>query len=630
VTRAARILFALLVVATAASFFVAQRLKNQPAVVQGVRFSGAFSPDGDGRRDRLAISFRVKRSQPVTAEMVDPGGQTVRTLVSDRDVKAYQRTSMVWDGKGDDGRVAPDGRYRLKVVLPDEGRSIIVQSRSVQLRTDPPKPRVVSVSVEGAEPGTGPAILPTVDRKPLVATLRLRGWEPTARVVRTGPGEPQVVRDLPVTITESAVDGTKLRNEDDGPRVYRAIDGTATWDGTLEDGSRAPAGTYVVQVCVRDIAGVRGCGPRASGAGDLPAAEDDGRMRGRGGITVRDLGVQANPSPVTSGNRLTFFVDARGRRYDWVLRRVGTRRPVARGSSTGSVLKVRPDSARGALYRLAVAVGGERIEVPAIAADSAKQPVLVVVPAITWQGLEPLDDDGDGLANTLNGAEESRSSRVRVPRVLSALPRRFGQAEGATLTWAARKRKRFEITSDLALSRGQGPKLEGHSGVLFVGEHRWTTPAVAEQVRDYVRGGGIVAGLDPSGLRRSVTLNKADQPTSVLRAPGPFTAENALGLRSGGAVRLDGPPQNDKDDIGLFAGTDGRFDGYPVGWPLEDVGDNTVVASAVDQAEHVTIAAVKVGDGFVIRTGLPTFAERLNSDPDTSDLMESMWRRLSR
>jgi hypothetical protein len=157
VTRAARILFALLVVATAASFFVAQRLKNQPAVVQGVRFSGAFSPDGDGRRDRLAISFRVKRSQPVTAEMVDPGGQTVRTLVSDRDVKAYQRTSMVWDGKGDDGRVAPDGRYRLKVVLPDEGRSIIVQSRSVQLRTDPPKPRVVSVAVEGAEPGTGPA-----------------------------------------------------------------------------------------------------------------------------------------------------------------------------------------------------------------------------------------------------------------------------------------------------------------------------------------------------------------------------------------------------------------------------------------------------------------------------------------
>jgi hypothetical protein len=153
---------------------------------------------------------------------------------------------------------------------------------------------------------------------------------------------------------------------------------------------------------------------------------------------------------------------------------------------------------------------------------------------------------------------------------------------------------------------------------------------VARGLRDFVRGGGTLAGLDPSGLRRSVTLNRADEPTSVLRAPSPFTADNALGLRSTGAVRLDGPPQNDKDDIGLFDGTDGRFEGYPVGWPLEDVGGGTVVASAVDRADHVLIAAIKIGDGFVIRTGLPAFASRLGSDPDTSELLESTWRRLSR
>jgi hypothetical protein len=254
----------------------------------------------------------------------------------------------------------------------------------------------------------------------------------------------------------------------------------------------------------------------------------------------------------------------------------------------------------------------------------------VVLPAVTWQGLEPLDDDGDGLANTLNGPEESRASRVRTPRVLSSLPRGFRTAEEPTMAWLARHRKRFELTTDLALARGEGPKIEGHRGVLLVGEHRWTTPAVARSLRDFVRGGGTVAGLDPTGLRRSVTLSRRDEPTSVLRAPSPFTAENAVGLTSQGAVRLDGPPQNDKDDVGLFRGTDGRFEGYPVGWPLEDVGENTVVASAVDQGDHVLIAAVKVGDGFVIRTGLPAFASRLGTDPDTSELLESTWRLLSR
>jgi hypothetical protein len=630
VTRAARVVFGLLVVATVASFFVAQRLKNQPAVLQKVRFSQAFSPDGDGRRDNLAIYFTVKRGQPVTAEVVDRGGQTVRTLASDLDAGTYKENRLVWNGRDDDGRLASDGTYRLKVVLEDEGRSIVFQARSFELRTTAPRPRVLSVAAEGGEPGRGPAILPTVDGRPLVATLRLRGWEPSARVVRTGPGTPVVVRDLPVRVTRrDPAGGTTLSDTKGGPRVPRAVEGTATWDGTLADGSRAPAGTYVVQVCVRDRAGVRGCGPRA-GAGGLPAAEPDGRLRGRGGITVRDVGVQANPAPVLAGNRLTFFVDARGKRYDWILRRVGTPGAVDRGTSSSTVLKVRTRSERGAVYRLAVSVGGARAEVPALSNDARKQSVLVVVPAITWQGLEPLDDDGDGLVNTLNGPGESRASRVRTPRVLSHLPRNFATGERPVLEWLARHRKRFEITSDLALARGEGPKLEGHRGVLLLGEQRWTTPELAARLRAFVRGGATAAALDPAGLRRSVELSRADEPTSVLRAPGPFTSENAFGLTSRGAVRLDGPPQNDKDDVGLFDGTDGRFEGYAVGWPLEDTGESTVVASAVDAADHLLIAAVKVGDGFVIRTGLPAFASRLADDSDTSELMDSTWRRLSR
>ncbi|MEV4423461.1 FlgD immunoglobulin-like domain containing protein [Patulibacter sp. NPDC049589] len=628
-TRAARVVFGILVVATVASFFLAQRLKNQPAVLQRIGISPAFSPDGDGHRDKLAIYFVVKRAQPITVQVVDPGGQVVRTLATDVHAKAYTRNRFVWDGKDDAGRVATDGRYRLKVVLEDEGRSIVAQTKSFELRTDPPRPSVRGISIAGGAPGEGRAILPTVDGKPLVASLRLRGWEPSARVVRTGPGAPTVVKDLKVEGIERDTSGTQLSDAAGQPRVYRARTGTATWDGTLEDGSPAPAGTYVIQVCVRDRAGVRGCGPRAAVGGGLPGTEDDGRLRGKGGITVRDIGVQANPAPVTAGNRLTFFVDARGKRYDWVLRRVGTRRPVDRGTSDAPVLKVRTRSERGALYRLAVSANGHRVEVPALANDRAAQPVLVVLPALTWQGLDPLDDDGDGLANTLSGPEESRNSRVRAPRVLSALPRGFDTGDAPALAWLARHGKRFELTSDLALALGQGPKIAGHEGVLLVGEERWISPDLGKQLRDFVRGGGTLAGLDPAGLRRSVDLRKSGS-GAVLRSPGPFTAENALGLTSRGSVRLQGPVQNDKDDIGLFDGSDGRFDGYPVGWPLEDTGENTVVASAVDRADHVLIAAVKVGDGFVIRTGLPDFARRLATDPDTSELMDSTWRRLSR
>lgn len=241
-TRAARILFGLLVVATVGSFFLAQRLKNQPAVLQRIGISSAFSPDRDGHRDKLAIHFVVKRGQPVTVQIVDDRGQIVRTLASNVQTRSYRDNRFVWDGKDDAGRVAPDGRYRLKVVLEDEGRSIVAQTKSFELRTDKPRPSVQNVVVQDGTPTKGPAILPTVDGKPLVATLRLRGWESTARVVRMGPGDPKVVRDLKVVVDPEDRDsaGTELPDVKGGPRVHRARKGTATWDGRLEDGKDAP------------------------------------------------------------------------------------------------------------------------------------------------------------------------------------------------------------------------------------------------------------------------------------------------------------------------------------------------------------------------------------------------------
>lgn len=633
-TRAARILFGVLIVATVAAFFVAQRLKHQPAVIQmagsGSGFTRIFSPNGDGRRDTFTLRFRLKRSTRVTVEVVDTNGTRVATLTENRPVTKYRRVTLRWDGRGSDGEVLKHGRYKLKFVLPDEGRSVVWTS-SFLLDRIAPKPKVLRVTADGVASKTSPAILPSTDGRPVTAELLLRGWQPVARVVRTSPGPMDVVARLPVEVTERASGGTRVGGQ------LRAITGRVTWDGRGEDGSPAPAGTYVIQTCVRDAAAIIGCGPTAGPDGRLPMPEPSGRMRGHGGITVRRIAVQANPVPVKSGHRFTFFVDARGKRYRWVLRRVGTTKPVSSGSSENPILKLDPGSKRGAAYRLTVLAGGDRVDVPAFSNDEQRRPVLVVVPAITWQGLNPLDDDGDGLVNTLQSTKGPRSTRIRASRVFGTLPASFSTTVQPVIEWLVRHRKRFEITTDLALAQqtgakdsSSGPQLEGRRGVLLVGEARWTTPAAAERLRRFVSDGGTAATLDPSGLHRPVEL-AGDAPRSRrLQNPGSFDPADAFGIVSRGAVRLDGPLQNDRDEIGLFTGTDGRFDGYTVGWPAESLGDGKRVASAIDRSDHIVIAGARLGKGLVIRTGLPTFAARLRTDPDTSELMSSTWRHLSR
>lgn len=632
-TRTARIVFGVLIVATVAAFFVAQRLKNQPAVIQMSRefggFTRVFSPNGDGRRDVFTVRFMLKRSTPVTVEVVDSKGMRVATLAENHPAEKYQRITLKWNGRDADGILQDHGRYRLKFVLPDEGRSVVWASSFLLDRTKP-KPKVRRVVAGGTTLRNAPAVLPTIDGKPVVAELALNGWRPKARVVRTSPGTAEVVAALRVEVTERAPNGTRVGGKS------KSIRGEARWDGTMDDGRPAPPGTYVIQVCVQDAAQIEGCGPTA-GRDGVPRAEPSGRMRGRGGVTVRRVAVQTSPVPAAPGKRLTFFVDARGERYRWILRRVGTDRPVASGTATRPALRIDPRSRRSAAYRLTVIAGGQRVDVPATVNDAADQRVLVVLPQITWQGLNQLDDDGDGLPNALQSTAGEAATRIRTPRLFGTLPASYASEVAPVLEWLVRERKRYEITTDLALAlqagaddRSSGPQLEGRPGVLLVGEARWTTPSAAKRMRAFVQDGGNVAVLDPAGLHRSVELGGRTPRGRRLEAPGPFDPADAFGIVSRGAVRLTGPLENDLDEIDLFAGTSGRLEGFRTGWPAESLGDGEPVASAVDGAEHRVIVASRLGDGVAIRTGLPTFAARLRSDSDTSELMSSVWRRLSR
>ena len=156
-TLLSRIVFGLLVVAAAGAFFVAQRLKSAPPVVQGVEISSpVFSPNGDGRLDRERVSFRLKRGETVDVAVVDEQGDAVRELASGLSLRAYSRSpELVWDGRDADGRVAPDGRYRIRVTLRREGRSIVLP-RSFVLDTTPPRIEVLSI---GPRKGPGPELI---------------------------------------------------------------------------------------------------------------------------------------------------------------------------------------------------------------------------------------------------------------------------------------------------------------------------------------------------------------------------------------------------------------------------------------------------------------------------------------
>src|SRR4051794_3021771 len=110
----ARITFVVLVLATFGAFFVAQRLKNAPSVID-VKLARYFSPNGDGDKDSNRISLYVRKADEATIDVVTLDGDRVRRLADGVRMKANRPYRVRWDGKGDDGARVPDGRYRVRV-----------------------------------------------------------------------------------------------------------------------------------------------------------------------------------------------------------------------------------------------------------------------------------------------------------------------------------------------------------------------------------------------------------------------------------------------------------------------------------------------------------------------------------
>jgi hypothetical protein len=602
VTLFARVVFIVLVGATFSAFFAAQRLKGAPPVVRVTKMTKFFSPNGDGVRDRNDIHVSVKQRDDITVSVVDRDGGEVRRLVSNVPARPFRPLDVSWDGRTDEGGTAPDGSYRLRIALRREGRSVTVQ-RQMIVDTTPPKPIVARVTPAVA--GSAPAPFSMIVR-------RVSRYKPTQfRVLRTDSARPREIARF------------------EGPKATRRVSWTPT--------SPLAPGTYMVVASVTDRAGNVGA--------SVSLSPQPGEISGQPGFTVRALAAQAPDDPVIAGQRIEFYVDSRGRDYRWRVRRVGAARPVKRGTAKpGAPLVMRAPNGISGVYLLELRHGTDTARVPFMVQAQQRARILVVVPAITWYGTDQVDDDRDGLPNTLMNRDS-----VDHPRVLQGgpdqLPAGFADQVAPLLVYLDRQHLRYDLTSDLslALDGSREPRASDRDGVLLAGPLRWIPARQARRLRRYVLDGGRLASFGSDTLRRSVSVTRTrmlrpTQPTPT----DPFGARVEPLRRGTAAVPLTVLDQRPEEP--LLAGSDGSLDGFDVfeesaarpdderarvlaALGQEPTDEQRARAESEGKPPPEALAALtlsRFGKGTIIRIGLPQWGERIGKDPEVAQITHNI------
>jgi hypothetical protein len=590
----ARAVFVLLVGATFAAFFTAQRLKGSAPVVLLRGVVRDFSPNGDGRRDVNTFRVRLQKRDDVAVAIVDERGDVVRRLAEDVRIEPERPLDLSWDGRTDDGLRAPDGPYRVRVNLFRQARSVTV-AKTITVDTEPPSPHVRAIApAQLAEPGGGPFTV-------RVASIGERS--PTRfEVVRTDVSPPRTV----------ATTGERRRGRE------------WTWNGRV-DGDAAPAGTYLVRAGARDRAGNLGWTPAR-----MPPPPGE-RVRGNAGLTIRALAAEAPVRPITAGRRIVVNVDSRRRPYAWRLRRAGRVNPVARGREDGGApVRVKAPAGPSGLYLLELRVGRHRTTAPILVQSADRADVLVVVPAMTWLGLDRVDEDRDGMPDTLAGRRA-----VSWPRVLSGLPAVLAEETAPLLVFLDRAHVRYDLTSDLDLALSRSPRATDREGVLLAGPQRWVPRAYAQRLRRYVLDGGRVASFGTESLRRGVRiLRNGPARRGRLVRPTEPSDRDPFGTRFEGIRRFEEPTALDVLSGAadpLFTGFVGPLEGFgAIEESAPPVGERTRLEAALGvppapgEDPRPGLAGTRFGDGLVIRVGLAGWEQRLD-DPEVAQLTRNVF-----
>jgi hypothetical protein len=584
-----------LFVATVGAFFVTQHLKVTTPLIAGYPrpAPNAINPYGAkcGGVDhsKMQISFYLQhRADDISVYMVDSSDTIVRTLASGRHVPINHRVYFTWNGKKDDGQVAPDGTYYVRVSLLHQGRTVDISNSSgplpVTVKTIPPRPVVTNVS---------PSLIPLDHEKVTIKYRGTAGRSGNVVLYRTDlPGRPRAVKTF-----KTAWGSTR-----------------ATWDGMIRQ-RPAPAGTYLVGLNVNDAACNEGKFPALMppAPGSTPNA----------GVSVRYLAAQPPLTPVPAGSTAHVYIDARNQPYRWGLYRAGSRKLSGHGTVRSFQLGVKLPFAPGAgVYHLVADSGPHRTVVPLIADHPGRlhQPrVLVVLPALTWQGENPVDDPPrDGIPNTLDNGGPIQLARPLV----NGLPAGFAD-EAAFLTYLDKAHLSYDLTTDLGLMGGIGPKLSGHAAVVLNGSMHWITPELSALLRSYVEDGGhvISIGVDSLLRRVAVTGGTARHPTAAARAdifgaqPGPLvTGNHELITQISDALRI-------------FTGTSLAFPGYRSFQGFRSVAPPAKILSAAGTTSSTpAIIGYRLGNGVVVNIGLAGFGSSLATNVDARELVNRLWK----
>jgi hypothetical protein len=232
--------FVALGAATVGAFFLTQHLKVTTPLINGLPapVPSTINPVGGGTcrlrnphgrlvpvsYKRMRVSFYLQnRGDVVYVYIVDQEHRVIRTLPgSGRYLGTLKRRQFVWNGREDDGAIAPDGVYDIRVSLAQQGRTLFIAKptgalESVTVQTHPPRLVVTDVTPRTvAVPGRS------------VVTIHYsgnQGLRPRILVLRlAGGSRPAVVKTFAAT----------------------SKGGVSAWNGTLTGGVPAPRGTYLI------------------------------------------------------------------------------------------------------------------------------------------------------------------------------------------------------------------------------------------------------------------------------------------------------------------------------------------------------------------------------------------------
>jgi hypothetical protein len=248
--------------------------------------------------------------------------------------------------------------------------------------------------------------------------------------------------------------------------------------------------------------------------------------------------------------------------------------------------------------------------------------VLVVLPAITWQGRNDLDADGDGFGDLLPEDEAVELSR---PFAGSGLPAAFTAREAPLLLLLDRDHRRYDVTTDLALADSRSDSI-GSRSLLFAGPPRLFSPEVARLARSHVRAGGRVAWLGSYGFTQPVAVrgNALHALPALTAGRNAFGERLRLGVRNAALTVLG-------DGIDFFAGGADVFGPFPMLEPSERLPAGArLLAAAGHEAGRPSVVVYRQGKGVVARIGADGFARTALQSPDVARIMRRLWTLLSR